>query len=172
MHGIHIVVRGLDYVASISCGLSLPTSLTSRFVRSVYVDESVEFLETARTNSDLRLEALVHGVVVTKVHITGARRAGTSFPIFSSQWRQSRLSQTDVRRNVCPCWLSRFGATADQRMPCLYARSGSRALMSRWECLIRRTRVLLWETTLNKSCARLRCHKEICGSQKETGRLG
>lgn len=28
------------------------------------------------------------------------------------------------------------------------------------------------ETTLNKSRARLRCHKEVCGRQKEAGRLG
>jgi len=70
VHGVHIVVCALDYVASLSGSLSLPTSLGTRFVKPVYVGESVQFRETFRTNSDLRLEALVEGIVVAEADIT------------------------------------------------------------------------------------------------------
>lgn len=83
VHGIHIVVRALDYLANSTDGLSLPRSLDARFVKPVYVNESVEFRELTRAPSDLRLEAVVEGVVVTDLHIAmggGSRTSARSRP--------------------------------------------------------------------------------------------
>lgn len=70
VHGIHIVLSALETVAAISQNLPLPSKLTVRFLKPVYIGETVQILRVSGSETELRLHAVVDGVTTTELCLT------------------------------------------------------------------------------------------------------
>jgi NADP-dependent 3-hydroxy acid dehydrogenase YdfG len=69
VHGMHAVLRSLESLAAFSPGLPAPSRFTTRFLKPVYVDDSVDILYVTHHEKELLLRALVDGTVVTEVRV-------------------------------------------------------------------------------------------------------
>jgi NAD(P)-dependent dehydrogenase (short-subunit alcohol dehydrogenase family) len=69
VHGIHTVLRSLDRLASESPALTLPSKLTARFVRPIYLGEEVSIVQAGHSEGERVLQARVDGVLASELRI-------------------------------------------------------------------------------------------------------
>jgi len=69
VHGIHTVLSMLDSLAASSLHLPFPSKISVRFLKPVYVNDSVAILQMDRNNKEIQLQGLVNGTTTTDVRV-------------------------------------------------------------------------------------------------------
>jgi hypothetical protein len=69
VHGMHTVLRALESLAASSAGLPVPSRLKARFLKPVYVDDSVDILHVSCNDREFQLQALVDGAMATDIRV-------------------------------------------------------------------------------------------------------
>jgi len=69
VHGMHTVLFALESVAASSPSLPLPSKLEVRFLKPVYLEETVAIHQVERTYKELRLQAMVDGMPMADLRI-------------------------------------------------------------------------------------------------------
>lgn len=70
VHGMHTVLAALDSAAAASRSLGSPAKLNVRFLKPVYVGDTVAFLQTRPGDVELRLQALVDDVAAVDLRLS------------------------------------------------------------------------------------------------------
>jgi NAD(P)-dependent dehydrogenase (short-subunit alcohol dehydrogenase family) len=69
VHGIHVVLSLLDSFAPSSLDLALPSKLAARFLKPVYVQDTVTILRKNGASNELQLQALVDGTTMVDLRV-------------------------------------------------------------------------------------------------------
>lgn len=104
VHGMHTVLCALESLAKALPVLPVPLILEAKFVKPVYVGDTVDILQVDRNGTELQLRAQVDGAAATDVHIVFSDSYGIrenqescSFDVGSMSCRESSLAEVAGR---------------------------------------------------------------------------